>query len=35
MCLTAKLAEEWIGSRRQLPTGSPVALRVRSVTDIL
>src|SRR5689334_18965339 len=35
MCLTAKLADECTGSRRQVPTGRPVALSVRSVTDIL
>ena len=34
MCLTAKWAEEWVGSSFQVPTGSPVALVVISVVGM-
>jgi hypothetical protein len=34
MCLTAKVADECVGSRLQLPTGSPVAFRVVSLTEM-
>jgi hypothetical protein len=34
MCLTAKLADECVGSRCHAPIGRPVALRGTSVTDI-